>query len=102
MVYDRGMARREKTLPDGILDSPRLFLDAIRIGTGGHEFDKDAVLFLEKEFREACAKIGGLTIQLRKAAMLFWTGAYLGLRVANRAYAKRLEIIAHEARQAAQ
>lgn len=84
-------------LPNGIIDSPELFLLAIKVGTGGHEFRTGALEFLEKQIHEDLAKIGATGSRVN--VMAYWTGAYLGLRVANRGYALRQQQQLQEAKE---
>ena len=84
-------------LPNGVIDSPELFLLAVKIGTGGLEYREGALEYLHNKVREDLGRIGALGTHIN--VMAYWTGAYLGLRVANRGYKVRLEQMAQQQKE---
>lgn len=94
---EHGRQVQAPDLPEGVIDSAELFLLAIKQGTGGHEFRQGALDFLEKRIREDLAKIGATGSRVN--IMAYWTGAYLGLRIANRGYALRMGQLAQEGKE---
>jgi hypothetical protein len=87
-------------LPDGVIDSPELFMDSIRVAgaaPGKEQDERDAIIFLEKEFTDLARAIDGFWEGNEKRyRMMFWTGALLGERVASRGYRNRLAQLAYD------
>lgn len=73
-------------LPDGILDSADLFFVAMaeRAAASPQQID-EAIEVMEGEFKKAMRAIG-LDPDERRNRMSYYTGAYLGLRVASRRF----------------
>jgi hypothetical protein len=87
-------------LPDGVIDSPEFFVDAVRLARampGTEQDEADNRKFLQAFFEEYAAKIdGNWRDNDRRYRMMFWTGALTGLRIANRGYLQRLKQLAFD------
>jgi hypothetical protein len=87
-------------LPDGVIDSPELFMEAIRLARampGTDEEEAQVRRFLQGFFEEIAFKIDyAWKDNERHYRMMFWTGALTGIRIANRGYKKRLEAMVRD------
>jgi len=87
-------------LPDGVIDSPELFMESIRVAAaspGTEQDERDAVIFLHRNFEDLARSIdSSWRDNEQRYRMMFWTGALLGEKVASRGYTRRLERLMHE------
>lgn len=87
-------------LPDGVIDSPELFMEGIRLSHAhpeGEDIEREAIVVLEDIFRDRMRSIdSSWQDNERHYKMVFWTGALLGNQVAFKGYQRRLQQMAAE------
>lgn len=73
------------------------FLESIRMGAGGEPHEKDALTFLKEYHREVIAALNHLRLVGEKRDnALYWSGALMGEKIAARAIALHLKVVAAE------
>lgn len=86
-------------LPDGVIDSPELFLEVIRVAgcaPGTEQDERDGMKWLARHFAEIAVSVDhAWRDNEQRYRMMFFTGAYVGVKIANEGYKKRLAQLAY-------